>query len=187
MHHHRREEFITKRWKHWQWRFIKTPHIHHSVSTLETTQLHPSSSFLSTFWIFPSYSKTFQQSADAVVKWYCSKLFAENNTSHFRWMVVRVCPVVHDFLSLSAGSGVSSPGFRGLSIWVCSTAQGNCWRGQTEGSAGNNNTGQIMTQYNTVVWKWLSYHQGYHMLENVVTYEKQVLPLVREHSGSGHF
>lgn len=84
-------------------------------------------------------------------------------------MEVRVRPVVYDFLSLSAGSGVSSPGFRGLSICVCSTAQGNYWRGQTEGSAGNNDTEKIMTQYNTVAWKWLSYHQGYHMSGNVVT------------------
>lgn len=105
-----------------------------------------------------------------VVKWYCSKaFFAENNTPHFRRMEVHVCPVLHDFLSLSAGSGVSSPGFRGLSIWVCSTAQGNYWRGQTEGSAGNNDTEQIMTQYNTVAWKWLSYHQGYHVSRNILT------------------
>lgn len=140
-----KQEFITRRWKHWWWRFIQTPHIHHSVSTSETAHLHPSS-FLSTSWIFTSSTQTFQQSADSVVKRYCSKLFAENNTSHFRWMAVRVRPVVHDFLSPSAGSGVSSPDFRGLSIWVCSTAQGNYWRGQTEGSAGNNNMEQIMTQ-----------------------------------------
>lgn len=84
-------------------------------------------------------------------------------------MVGHVHPVVHDFLSLSAGTGVSSPGFRGLSIWVSSTAQGNYWRGQTEGSTGNNNTKLIMTQCNTVAWKWVPYHQGYHMAGNTVT------------------
>ncbi len=114
--------------------------------------------------------------------------FAENNTSHFRWMEVHVCPVVHDFLSFSAGSGVNSPGFRGRSIWVCSTAQGNYCRGQTEGSAGNNDTEQIMTQYNTVAWKWLSYHQGYHMSGNIMTaiWKTSTPPSGQTHSQKSH-
>lgn len=82
--------------------------VSHFISNSETTCV--SISFLQPFHCV------------AAVKWHRSRLFVENNTPHFRWMMVHIHPVAYDFLSLSAGSGINSPGTRGPSI--CTTAQG---------------------------------------------------------------
>lgn len=95
---------------------------HHQMKTLTVEEHTWVSHFISnseTTCVSISFLRPFH--CVAAVKWHRSRLFVENNTPHFRWMMVHIHPVAYDFLSLSAGSGLYSPGTRGPSI--CTTAQ----------------------------------------------------------------
>lgn len=164
------EEFIPKTWKHWWWRLIKMPSIHHSVSTSNATRALESCSFPSTFWIFPSFpEQTFQESADAVVKWYCSKCFCWEQHLSFQ-MDEGPCSPCGVWFLISVSRQWCKLTRLQRTIYLClQHGSREPLKGQTEGSSGNNDAEQIMTQHNIVAWKWLSYHQGYHMSGNIVT------------------